>query len=101
MASRTRKFTTAPSPMVTSCRTTSATRRSRTVLAAVSTALGAAASLQLVTDADDFGDAIDAVGHALFLWSDRSARTVAARRDPTGNACVHPATELACGLVAA
>ena len=42
--SRTRKFTTPPSPIVTSWRTTSATRRSRTVLAAVSTATRAAAS---------------------------------------------------------
>jgi hypothetical protein len=44
IASRTRKFTTPPSPIETSWRTTSAMRRSRTVLAAVSTAPRAAAS---------------------------------------------------------
>ena len=44
IARRTRKFTTPPSPIVTSWRTTSAIRRSRTDFAAVSTALRAAAS---------------------------------------------------------
>src|SRR3954449_5035296 len=42
--SRTRKLLIAPFSIVTSSRTTSATRRSRTVLAAGSTALRAAAS---------------------------------------------------------
>ena len=50
--------------MVTSWRRTSAIRRSRTVRAAVSTAVRAAASHDSVADADHLGDAIDAVGHA-------------------------------------
>src|SRR3954452_10895821 len=44
MARRTRKWTTPPSATVTSWRTTSAIRRSRTDFAAVSTALRAAAA---------------------------------------------------------
>src|ERR1700742_2374036 len=44
MPRRTRKLTTPPSSIVRSCRTTSATRRSRTVLLTVATAARAAAS---------------------------------------------------------
>ena len=47
-------------------RMTSATRRSRIVFAAVSTAFLAAASHDSLLDTDHIGDPVDAVGHLAF-----------------------------------
>ena len=88
-----------PFSIVTSKRDASATRRSRTVCAAVSTALRAAASHDSLLVADHLGDAIHALAHDTLLESmqaGRPVRAILAHRQPRAKpGSVRPCPRLA------